>query len=103
MPHLQSYGWNPHFASQLALGETVDQVARVVQEHKEAYLVRPAALNMGNFWAEISGKIRHHATVRADFPAGLVTGLPACSPSTLNDPPKPLLPAGKKPFGKRQT
>jgi hypothetical protein len=24
---------------------------------------------MQNVWAEISGKIRHHATVRADFPA----------------------------------
>jgi ribosome biogenesis GTPase len=69
MHNLHEYGWNPHFASHLLPDESPALVARVVQEHKEAYLVRAAALGMKNVWAEISGKIRHHAAVRADFPA----------------------------------
>ncbi len=69
MPTLLDYAWTPHFASLLTDGESPDLVARVVQEHKEAYLVRAAALGMKNVWAEISGKIRHHAAVRSDFPA----------------------------------
>jgi len=64
--HLTLYGWNPHFAAKLLPGESPAHVARVVQEHKEAYLVHAAP---GNLWAEISGKIRHHAAIRADFPA----------------------------------
>ncbi len=68
MKHLLSYGWNEHFAPLLdhAAGEKLENVARVVQEHKEAYLVHSAA---GNIWAEISGKMRHEGAVRADFPA----------------------------------
>jgi ribosome biogenesis GTPase / thiamine phosphate phosphatase len=66
MKHLDAYGWNAHFASLLESGEPLKNVARVVQEHKEAYLVRSAA---GNVWAEISGKMRHEGTVRSDFPA----------------------------------
>jgi ribosome biogenesis GTPase len=67
MDHLLHYGWNSHFARYLA-AEALDSahVARVVQEHKEAYLVRSS---LGNIWAEISGKMRHHAVVRSDFPA----------------------------------
>jgi ribosome biogenesis GTPase len=65
--HLLAYGWNPHFAALLsAPEENPAHAARVVQEHKEAYLVRCAH---GNLWAEISGKMRHDAAVRADFPA----------------------------------
>jgi len=69
MRHLLEYGWNDHFNALLAPGESLDQLARVVQEHKEAYLIRAAALGMKNIWAEISGKMRHHGTVRSDYPA----------------------------------
>jgi ribosome biogenesis GTPase len=66
--HLQDYGWNSFFARHLnpAAGELAANAARVVQEHKEAYLVHSAA---GNIWAEISGKMRHAGAIRADFPA----------------------------------
>src|ERR1035437_3128718 len=69
MEHLEHYGWNDWFARALAaLDADVqhDTVARVVQEHKEAYLVQTAA---GKLWAEISGKMRHQGAIRADFPA----------------------------------
>jgi ribosome biogenesis GTPase len=68
LKHLREYGWSDFFerAIDRAGGETLPQVARVVQEHKEAYLVHSAA---GKIWAEISGKMRHGGVVRADFPA----------------------------------
>jgi ribosome biogenesis GTPase len=67
MDHLREYGWNDWYAATLAAeGADPGVVARVVQEHKEAYLVRSA---VGNIWAEISGKMRHEGVVRSDFPA----------------------------------
>src|SRR4051794_22986198 len=69
MEHLLTFGWNDHFARQMMPGESLTHVARVVQEHKEAYLVRAVGAGMGNVWAEISGKMRHEGAVRADFPA----------------------------------
>ena len=69
MQHLDHYGWNDWFAAKLSSLEKQvehDAVARVVQEHKEAYLVQTVA---GKLWAEISGKMRHESAVRADFPA----------------------------------
>jgi ribosome biogenesis GTPase len=66
--HLDEFGWNGHWQQVLARegGSDLEAVGRVVQEHKEAYLVRAA---MGNAWAEISGKMRHVGVVRSDFPA----------------------------------
>ncbi len=66
--HLVDYGWSDFFSRQLdvAVGEGVGDVARVVQEHKGAYLVRGVG---GDVWAEISGRMRHEGAVRADFPA----------------------------------
>ncbi|MCL2646514.1 MAG: ribosome small subunit-dependent GTPase A [Phycisphaerales bacterium] len=66
MTHLDAYGWNAHFAALLEPHELPQNIARVVQEHKEAYLVRTIH---GNIWAEITGKMRHTSTVRLDFPA----------------------------------
>lgn len=66
---LHAYGWNEHFEGELAPEEGLESVARVVQEHKEAYLVNLPAAGIANIWAEISGKMRHTAAVRADFPA----------------------------------
>ena len=68
MHTLEEYGWNSHLEVQIAPHERTS-VARVVQEHKEAYLVRAAGAGLGNVWAEVSGKMRHEGTVRADFPA----------------------------------
>jgi ribosome biogenesis GTPase / thiamine phosphate phosphatase len=69
MQQLTAYGWNEHFAALLEPGESIEAVGRVVQEHKEAYLVHAAGARLGNIWAEISGKMRHEGTVRSDFPA----------------------------------
>ncbi len=66
MQHLTHYGWSDHFSQLLAPDEKPEHVARIIQEHKEAYLVHSLA---GNIWAEISGKMRHEGAVRADFPA----------------------------------
>ena len=51
MEQLRVYGWNEHFSGLLAPGEDIGQVARVVQEHKEAYLVCAAGARLGNVWA----------------------------------------------------
>jgi ribosome biogenesis GTPase / thiamine phosphate phosphatase len=69
LKRLHAYGWNAHFQGQLAPDEPLETVARVVQEHKEAYLVHVPAAGIDNIWAEISGKLRHTAAVRSDFPA----------------------------------
>ncbi len=78
---LHVFGWNEHFQSQLGADEPLHAVARVVQEHKEAYLVHVPAAGISNIWAEISGKLRHTAGVRSDFPAVgdwvIVRGVPA--------------------------
>ena len=50
-------------------GENLSQVARVVQEHREAYLVHPFGTGLRNRSAEISGKLRHAAALRTNFPA----------------------------------
>ena len=63
--NLERLGWSDFFAQQIA-GETPPpQIARVTQEQRGAYRVA------GEFdgWAEISGKFRHEAPVRDDFPA----------------------------------
>ncbi|HVT79766.1 MAG TPA: ribosome small subunit-dependent GTPase A [Phycisphaerae bacterium] len=83
---LNAYGWNSHFHAQLAPDEPLTSVARVVQEHKEAYLVHVPAAGVLNVWAEISGKLRHSATVRSDFPAVgdwvIVRGMRAAPPTS---------------------
>jgi len=69
MQHLDHYGWQSYFDRVLgALDDEArhETVARIIQEHKEAYLVQTA---VGRLWAEISGKLRHTAVVREDFPA----------------------------------
>ncbi len=67
--HLANFAWHASFAASLTPQESAGdfrQIARVIQEHKEAYLVHSA---VGNIWAEISGKMRHEGAVRSDFPA----------------------------------
>ncbi len=82
--NLETFGWSPFFAAALAPDESPDNAARVVQEHKEAYRVQDKS---GKRWAEISGKLRHHGAVRADFPAvGDWVLLRPRSPHQINGP-----------------
>jgi ribosome biogenesis GTPase / thiamine phosphate phosphatase len=67
MTHLDRYGWNERFA--VAFGEhaAAGRVpARVVLEHTHIYRV---AMEAGEALARVSGRLRHHARQRPDFPA----------------------------------
>lgn len=65
--NLQTLGWNPFFEGQYATfaaeGYTV---GRVALEHKHLYRVYT---EQGEVLAEVSGKMRHEAFGRADYPA----------------------------------
>ena len=64
---LHELGWNPyfeaHFASYREQGLTA---ARVSQEHRTQYHVLGAS---GELIAEVTGKLRHEAESKAQFPA----------------------------------
>src|SRR5687767_10435686 len=67
MPDLQTLGWNEFFAGAYAPYENEGfTVGRVTEEHRGAYKVFTETEELA---AEITGKIRHEATSRADFPA----------------------------------
>jgi ribosome biogenesis GTPase len=64
---LHAYGWTDRFAAafdELAGPHRVP--ARVVLEHTHIYRV---ATEAGEVLARVSGRLRHHARARADFPA----------------------------------
>lgn len=66
-PRLEQYGWNPRIAAAFAEHAAPNRVpARVVLEHTHIYRVVTAD---GETLARVSGRLRHHATSRADFPA----------------------------------
>lgn len=64
---LENLGWNSFFAQNfnryLTQGYTV---GRVVQQQKNTYILYS---ELGEISAEINGKMRYHASFRADFPA----------------------------------
>ena len=63
---LQAYGWNDRFAAVFAELAGPGRVpARVVLEHTHIYRV---ATEEGEVLARVSGRLRHHAGARADFP-----------------------------------
>jgi ribosome biogenesis GTPase / thiamine phosphate phosphatase len=65
---LQDLGWSDFFSSQLSELELISETAaaRVAEENREMFrLLSPR----GEFMAEVSGKLRHEVTARADFPA----------------------------------
>ena len=64
---LQAYGWNDRFAAAFAALAGPDRMpGRVVLEHTHIYRV---ATGEGEVLARVSGRLRHHAEARADFPA----------------------------------
>jgi len=64
---LSDLGWNDHFSREFDKykGDGF-RPARVVREHKERYQV---ITDSGEFTAEITGKMRHLAVSRLDYPA----------------------------------
>lgn len=67
MFRLEELGWNEFFASQLGMEDrTRYTLFRVTEEQKNQYRI---VSDVGEYWAEISGKLRHEAFGRADFPA----------------------------------
>jgi ribosome biogenesis GTPase len=65
---LQDLGWSDFFSGQLADLELNSEItaARVAEENREMYRLLSVD---GEFMAEVSGKFRHEAAGRADFPA----------------------------------
>src|SRR5438552_5147513 len=64
---LNDLGWNSFFENQFAnLGQAVLVPARVTEDFKHCYRVRAA---LGEYLADIAGKIRYEAENRDDFPA----------------------------------
>jgi len=63
---LQHLGWTPAWAQQFASYRQQNLVpARVIREDREAYTV---AGDFGERLARVTGRLRHQATGRADFP-----------------------------------
>ena len=66
MPALDQYGWNARFAAAFAEHAAPGRVpARVVLEHTHIYRVITEA---GETLARVSGRLRHRAQARPDFP-----------------------------------
>lgn len=64
---LEQYGWNDRFAAAFAEQAAPNRIpARVFLEHTHIYRVVTAD---GEVLARVSGRLRHHAGSRADFPA----------------------------------
>jgi ribosome biogenesis GTPase len=64
---LEQYGWNDHFAAAFAEIAAPGRIpARVVLEHTHIYRVASEA---GETLARVSGRLRHRAGERSDFPA----------------------------------
>ena len=67
MPSLNSLGWNDRFAAAFAEHAAAGRVpARVVLEHTHIYRV---ATEEDELLARVSGRLRHNASTRPDFPA----------------------------------
>ena len=63
---LEDLGWSEFFATQIEKGSNDLVPARVAQENRELYRI---FCEQGEFLAELSGKLRHATTSRADLPA----------------------------------
>ena len=64
---LQSLGWTDHFQSAFdARAKTQEIPGRVIEEQRGAYVVQS---EHGEWLAGISGRLRHRALRRDDFPA----------------------------------
>ena len=63
---LKDLGWSEFFATQIEKGSEDLVPARIAEENRELYRIFCA---QGEFLAELSGKLRHATTSRADLPA----------------------------------
>jgi ribosome biogenesis GTPase len=64
---LEKYGWNDRFAAAFAETAGAGRIpARVVLEHTHIYRV---AIEDGETLARVSGRLRHRAAIRSEFPA----------------------------------
>lgn len=63
---LKDLGWSEVFATQIETGSEDLIPARIAEENRELYRIFCA---QGEFLAELSGKLRHATTSRADLPA----------------------------------
>ena len=82
---LEDLGWNAAFQAAFdARGLAGEIPARVIEEQRGAYFVQTAE---GELLATISGRMRHHATRRENFPAvgdwAAIKALPAQKTATL--------------------
>ena len=65
--NLTTLGWNQEWTDTFgAMNEPQRFPARVIQEHREAYVLLSEE---GECPAEVSGRFRHQAATRRDFPA----------------------------------
>jgi ribosome biogenesis GTPase / thiamine phosphate phosphatase len=65
--NLTELGWNPFFAGHFEeFAKQGYAPARVLREHTRIYAVQAES---GEFAAEVSGKMRHEAAAKGDFPA----------------------------------
>ena len=66
MKHLTQWGWTPYFENQLSQDDRSRFLfARITEEQKGLYWTAGDY----NGWAEVTGRFRHEATNRADFPS----------------------------------
>jgi ribosome biogenesis GTPase len=64
---LADLGWNDHFEGHFTEFRNQDLVpARVAQEHRRVYLLY---CEEGEVWGEVSGRFRHQAVSKGEFPA----------------------------------
>ena len=61
---LESFGWDSFFEEQVT--EKNYEVGRILLEHKHIYRI---ICNDGEYMAELSGKFRHEAITKGDYPA----------------------------------
>lgn len=64
--NLKMYGWNQHLEETPLNLESGQSVGRIISEYKGQYKL---ITEQGEYLAEVSGKLRHQAGVREDFPA----------------------------------
>ncbi len=60
---LESFGWDSFFEEQAVENF---EVGRILLEHKHIYRI---ICNDGEYMAELSGKFRHEAVTKGDYPA----------------------------------
>jgi ribosome biogenesis GTPase / thiamine phosphate phosphatase len=66
LPELIGLGWTPGFEEAFQPYASDHQPARITVEHRGAYVV---SATDGEQWAEVAGRLRHHAADPSEYPA----------------------------------